>query len=340
MHNRRARPTLRLLREDLIQLWGTPYQRRRLDEGAVDELGPLPELHHAIIAKAVECFGTRAADDHCEGPIRDVTSLELWEIKVQQWRGGVWCDSETGVHWLVAAGLAKGEHRDHDDFYVRLGRMDGTGQLERLLPTAEDTRLLKRETAARIITEWELEIQRWTHTALESTHGGGVCVVRVPHPSRRDSQGQRCHLAELEVEVVQVRDEDYQADEISVRVNLASKRDNPNLWWQAAIRILISILPPEQDWDTDGGSFTTICEPGNLTDRVEELGLLVEQGILGESKPGEHAHFAHREHLAGRTIEGRAVRAMCGTVFVPRQDHEELPTCPRCTEEYAKLPDR
>ena len=54
--------------------------------------------------------------------------------------------------------------------------------------------------------------------------------------------------------------------------------------------------------------------------------------------PGSYAHFAHKRHLAGNTIEGHASRALCGVFFVPTQDHATLPQCPRCGEEYTRLP--
>nr|WP_241728173.1 DUF3039 domain-containing protein [Dietzia maris] len=49
------------------------------------------------------------------------------------------------------------------------------------------------------------------------------------------------------------------------------------------------------------------------------------------------SHYTHREHLAGKTINGEAVRALCGPFFVPRQDHHSLPLCPKCAERYAAL---
>jgi hypothetical protein len=71
----------------------------------------------------------------------------------------VWADPETGVHWLVVAGLAKGNHEDHDDFYVRVQADNAGSAPRRWLPTDLDQRLLKRATAARLMTEWELAVQ-------------------------------------------------------------------------------------------------------------------------------------------------------------------------------------
>ena len=160
MHSRRARPTLRLLAQDLTADWASPHPRRLLDEGRLDELHPLSELPHPIIAKATESFSHDATTDNYVGLIASSTSLRLMEIKAGQWRGGVWLDEQTGVHWLVVAGLAKGDHEDHDDFYRRIQREIRHGELSGWLPGEDDTRLLKRETAARVLTVWELGVQK------------------------------------------------------------------------------------------------------------------------------------------------------------------------------------
>lgn len=154
MHNRRARPTLRVLREDLISGWDSPHPQRHVSAEKFDELHPLSELPHPIISKARESFGNDAADDNYVGPISSTSDIHLLEIKQSQWRGGVWQDANTGVCWLVTAGLAKGGHLDHDDFYQRLRRAVENGGLHHLLPTDADIRLLKRETAARLRTDW------------------------------------------------------------------------------------------------------------------------------------------------------------------------------------------
>lgn len=65
--------------------------------------------------------------------------------------------------------------------------------------------------------------------------------------------------------------------------------------------------------------------------------ILVKVGELAVSLPGSTSHYAHREHLAGRTIKGEAVLALCGTHFVPTQDHDSLPQCPTCQERLAEL---
>jgi hypothetical protein len=81
-----------------------------------------------------------------------------------------------------------------------------------------------------------------------------------------------------------------------------------------------------------------IGELGSWRERVEVLADLVARSELAATEPGKVSHYCHTEHLAGSTIEGKAVRGMCGVFFVPTQDHEKLPTCPECDQAFAALP--
>jgi hypothetical protein len=104
------------------------------------------------------------------------------------------------------------------------------------------------------------------------------------------------------------------------------------------IRVLISLSPPEQDWDRYRDHYSNISEPGYWTSRVAALDQLVDDGQLEESVRGQLSHYAHRNHLAGKTIQGRAARALCGVVFVPTQDHASRDVCPRCQQRLEELP--
>lgn len=336
MHSRRARPTLRLLSEDLTADWTSPSPRRLLNEGRLDELHPFSELAHPIIRKAAEAFGPDAGRDNYVGPIACSTRLPLLEIKAGQWRGGVWRDPNTDVRWLVVAGLAKGDHQDHDDFYHRVERHDAHGDSatsDRWLPSVEDNRLLKRETVARLLTTWELQIQRHVYDALNQIICGGTAEIPIDHPLPGNNP-----VATLILTIAIVREDGYEADEVELEVIAASQWEGSNLLWQLTLRALISLCPPEQGWDRFKTLFSNIAEPGYFSARSATLSDLVSKGVLDTSVPGQHAHYAHREHLAGKTIDGKAVRALCGVHFVPTQDHEALPRCPSCDARLAELP--
>jgi hypothetical protein len=304
-----------------------------LDEGQLGELHPLSELPHPIIAKATEAFsGDPAADNH-SGLIVSSTRLRLMEIRAGQWRGGVWRDEESGIHWLVVAGLAKGEHQDRDDFYRRVERENGSGGDAAWLPTVEDLRLLKQETASRLITVWELDVQEALLDVLREIQSGGISRIDIHHPVRTDER-----LCAVEVEVVPVRDVNYEADEITVEILPDRSYAGSDLLWQLTLRVLISLNPPEHGWDRYKDTYSTIAEPGYFVTRGATLEALVADHALAESVEGDHAHYAHREHLAGSTIEGKAVRALCGVYFVPTRDHDSLPCCPTCRDRFDDLP--
>lgn len=333
VHHRRARPTLRVLTEDLFADWDSPHPHRNLAQGRLDALHPLSELGHPIITKARESFGADPSLDNSVGPIASSTEIRLFEIKAGQWRGGVWIDDESGVCWLVVAGLAKGNHQDRDDFYQQVKRRNDEGTMRKWLPQKEDVRLLKRETAARLLTEWELEVQQSVLDGLRMIGHGGKVSFHARHPI-----AARGNLAEVGLEVAPERDDEISVDAIIVEVSPVQKDVERNIIWQLTSRVLISLDPPEQGWDAYGTTYSNMGEPGHWSARVTELESLVADGTLAESRPGQSSHYAHEEHLAGSTIEGRAVRALCGVFFVPIQDHKSRPCCPECQTRYAELP--
>jgi hypothetical protein len=298
-------------------------------------LHPLSELRHPIIAKAVESFGADPDCDNYVGPVFASTTVPLLEIKTSQWRGGVGKDTATGVHWLVVAGLAKGDHQDHDDFYQRVHREDETGDPTRWLPTERDVRLLRQESMARVLTEWHLAVQAQMLNALRIVRAGGSTRITIRHPPP-----DKGNFALLVLSVTPLRDPGYQSDDIDLEVRpTRSQYAGGALLWELTIRALISLSPPEQGWDRYKDTFSNIAEPGYWATRVEELEALAERNELAESVPGRHSHYAHRAHLAGATIRGRGVRGLCGVFFVPTQDHEALPTCPECAARLEELPE-
>ena len=333
MHNRRARPTLRVLSGDLTTDWASPQPQRALASGELMDLHPLSELQHPIIIKAAQAFGPDPAHDNFVGPIHSSTHLRLLEVRATQWRGGVWTDAESGVRWLVVAGLAKGDHLDHDDFYERVKRADGLGDPNHWLPTRTDLTLLKQKTAARLRVEWELEVQRSVLSALRLIHSGGSHQFEVPHPI--PTQGP---LGRVSLTVTPVRDTDYMADEVLVEFAPEARYLGSQLLWQLVVRVLISIEPPEQGWDRHGESYSNIAEPGAWKQRVDDLAPMVEANELAVSEPGSMSHYAHRRGLVESTVEGTAVRSLCGVYFVPAQDHEAMPACPTCDDRLDELP--
>lgn len=327
MYNRRARPTLRVLKEDLNSEWENPAPKRALEEGAYSDLHPLSELPHPLIRKAVDAFGEDEHEDGTREKIRSATAITLWKIRCEQWRGAIWMDPETGVRWLIAAGLAKGGHKDADDFYEGVGRENDSNAFKYWLPTEDDIRLLKREAGAALRFVWELGIQRQVLDVLREIHAGGTSRFEILQPKKTTK------LADVEITVDPVRnDGDIDTDDVVVVIDPVGEYASSNVLWQLTLRILISISAPEQGWDSFGWTFSNMGEPGQWTGRVAELERLVERDELAFSEPGKESHYIHREHLTWKSIEGKAVRSLCGVRFVPLQDHENMPVCPECTK--------
>jgi hypothetical protein len=331
--SRRARPTLRVIHDDLSAGWESSPAQALAGVGGLDPLSPLSELPHPIIRKALESFGDDPERDNYVGLIKSSTRFALLEIKSGQWRSGVWVDPDTGVCWLVAAGLAKGDHTDHDDFYERVKRANESGQIDRWLPTDDDRRQLKRETAARLLPDWELDIQRRVLVALRAVSVGGTAALLFPTRRTRQANSESARSPCRKCTNLTSNNE-----EVVVEVDLENKFRASSLGWQATLRVLVAISPPETDWDRAGDTYSTIGEIGSLVSRLNQLQAIIERGQLAQSHPNDMAHYAHRRNLTHSSVAGFAVRSMCGVYFVPYQDHESLPKCAVCDERYLALP--
>lgn len=328
---RRARPTLRLIREDLRDGWANPFFLRALADGNVSALHPLSELPHPVVVKAAEALGENLEEDQHEGLIKASTAIALLELKTGQWRAAVWRDAD-GVNWVVAAGLAKGDHEDHEDFYKRVERADRSGSTAGWLPTDKDYLLLKRERAAKHLTDWEQRIQSACLPALEQAVQGDSGDFALTHPITGATLGA------VRIDCASLDDGSLDSVEVHVRVSVADSWRSSELAWQATVRVLVSVWPPEQDWDRYQDDFINMVTATDIAAQVERLRAAIENSVLAESEPGSSAHYSHTKHVAGGAVNGTSVRALCGVHFVPRQDHGAMPTCPKCEARWSALP--
>jgi hypothetical protein len=229
---------------------------------------------------------------------------------------------------VVAAGLAKGGHEDHEDFYEQLKRQCGTKTgREALLPTAEDLRLLRRETVAKILTDWERLVQELARRLLEEAMHNGRSRLAVPHPT------EPAPLTTVDLEFS--ADDDIEEFVLSF---IDHTQRGSQLAYLLERRLLTSIAPPQQDWDVAGGIYSAMEAPGHGNRQVARLQEAVKNSQLLESVPGEVAHRAHRLHIGDAAVQGTAVRALCGVFFVPRTDPTDLPYCEEYSRRYAQLP--
>ncbi|TLP77544.1 DUF3039 domain-containing protein [Nesterenkonia sphaerica] len=55
------------------------------------------------------------------------------------------------------------------------------------------------------------------------------------------------------------------------------------------------------------------------------------------AEPGDHERFSHyvkKDKIMESALEGGAVVALCGKVWVPSRDPKKFPVCPECKEIY------
>ena len=246
----------------------------------------------------------------------------------------MWTDHESGVRWVVTAGLAKGGHKDHDDFYEQLELLVGLGKANSLLPSEKDRLLLKRETMARELTRWEMEIQESITLALEAVLSLGIHRIDIRHPLRPEK------FAAIELAYASVADLSDGCEELVVEFIFENKFVGSELGWEARTRVLNTLCPPVQKWDRTKDIYSIVMEPGFCARQVELLRTANSDGQLMQAELGNASHYAHQRHIADSSVFGKSIRALCGVYFVPSQDHKEMPVCPNCTGVHQRLPDR
>ncbi|MGP9539171.1 DUF3039 domain-containing protein [Brachybacterium sp. AOP43-C2-M15] len=332
--SRRARPTLRVLREELADEWGDAFTRRALEAGEITAAQPLSALPHPILRKAAESFGDDPSQDSFVGAISSVRSETLLEIKQGQWRAGVWIDDV--ACWVVTAGLAKGDHKDRDDFYQRLRRIEESGRVTDLLPGRQDRELLKKERTHALISSWQLRNQALITKAVDSVQRGGITAFTIGSPLPDAAEDDIFASVELTVTINDEPDDHY--EDVVVELTFSDRWKASRLVWPLTTQLLATINPPEQEWDVGGGLYSTLLEIGALSARLAELRDLTSRHEVGTSEPGGNAHYAHARNLAEQTVEGRAARAICGVYFVPRRDTASLTICPPCSALMKEIP--
>lgn len=70
---------------------------------------------------------------------------------------------------------------------------------------------------------------------------------------------------------------------------------------------------------------------------------LTEEAVDYRLDEGDHERFSHyvpKDKLMAAMVEGTAVRALCGKMWVPSRDPERFPVCPECKRIWEGLPPR
>lgn len=337
---RRARPTLLTLSMLPRDGWRNPYDYKRVADQDFHSIVNLSDLDHPLIAKAQASFSEKPEEDQHEGRIQSVSDFTLLEIKIEQWRGGVYDDGENC--WLVAGGLAKGGHQDRDDFYEELRRKQAQGTVGELLPTDEDHKLLEYQRSNWLLKEYELELQRQVSAKVKrlfeelkthnlDTHQTQIQVQSVVRP--------RMMVAEASIELAL---EDAEANQLAITLDIDFQNSASDAEKQHIINLLLSfIYPPEQAWaiswlNGTNGIFSVVLSAEDLETTVKSLGELIQNDDLQLSEFGKVSHIigSRWKALTEASVEGKAVTGLCGTSFVPMQDHHKYPVCVDCAYSY------
>lgn len=314
-----------MLQHDLVDGWDDPTCQRQIAAENWAALHPLAELAHPVIAKAAELYGSNPDHDPAPQPIASSSDPRLLKFGLGQWRAAIWSDPVTGVRWLCAAGRAKGGHRDRDDFYEQIADRVRRGHGSDLLPTDHDRALLRSETATWLLTEWELQIQSDVADCLVNLADTNVASFRIAHPT----QNTELAFVTLTLTIDAPHLEDFQVD-----IDWKTSQQGSHLGAVMIRRVLTSIAPVAQEWDVHRWSYSQIAEYGHRARRISELQhASVSQELLAHD-PGSVSHYVHTPHIAKSSIEGQAVRALCGVFFVVTQDHNGMDVCPHCQEQY------
>jgi hypothetical protein len=312
------RVTLRCLCEDLVDDWGSVAEQRafqRLRAAAVssgkdsdvalvlEEAPTTACASHPLVAGFRASFESDSAGIRRES-ISGLSDPHWWKQKVSRWRGAA-TDAEVvgvGEAWLCAGGLrAAGESRD---FYKSFMKGIETAGAERYLPALED-RLLhvpapSPEPVAEVLAHLSFEVHR--------------------------EVGEGEELVEL---FMQVSDQDHARPSlVQLLIDTAQSVVEPVV---DAWRVLPGV-GTSQIWST-----LISVETLRNAREVRSSGAVPVRLRESRLRLGVQAHYTQKDGIVSATVEGDAVRGLCGRWFVPTSNPDSLPVCPSCKDEYSRL---
>lgn len=234
-----ARPTLRCLTEDL-----------RLPIPPAEE--PLDEIDHPLLAKVREQFANRHT---AHERIRAIDDEVVFKVKVQRWRGAVWCEDDQP--WLIAAGTrAEGSP---DDFYAAL---ESQAKAARTRYNSTHTAVLTTRTHIGDLLPNEDDRERYVLEAGTRLVRRLVATVRdLTRGSLRDGHEHAADFPTFRVGIV-VRADDGHATYAAVRITGSVPPDltavllrwvpgcDPTTWYPEYALPERDLLPAEQAWST------------------------------------------------------------------------------------------
>lgn len=313
-----------------------------------DSQGPIGDathhVDHPVVEHAKAIF--RPDRDSSLAPVKisDVRPT-CYRIKTSRIRGVAYVDADNQV-WVIAAGVRKS--KDRVDFYQEFMRRCGADP-SWWLPTEADYTSLKQDVKANRLLEWRLGLYEQVSSGLEHLGKSQPPVAEgdpsftidldeiIPHLSDHISA---VSLPSVSVSLITLGGEEPLGFEVSQGQVFDDRiRD---LCLLGVETIAAAIYEGEQAWSKDG--LTPKGEPQFVLEFNDEIsvGTVLNREHSARPpdwfKPGTTHHYAvevegesHIQSVADAIAYGETVFALCGTTFVPRQDHSNLKPCPRCT---------
>lgn len=349
------RATLRCLCNDLSEDWGDASQHRKYrilwdalragekDSGIGTLLDSLPTVglaDHPLVRSFSASFASGSVEVRRES-ISGLTAPHWWKQKVSHWRGAA-TDAAmvgSGETWLCAGGLrAAGDDRD---FYHSFTSQIAAGGPSQFLPDQHDRRLQSIEAKIARREAWSKQIQLSALVCLERAYSGqGPVPLHVPAPSPNDVATPLLHL---EFDVAQEAVDGEEIIELQLHVS-SQDVSKPNLVEEAVNSIREVVEPVVEKWRLLPGPgrdlFWSTIVP---SDAIRTAASAVERGELPESITASGFRFAVRAHhaekhaLVDATVDGDAVRGLCGTWFVPTANPDGIDVCPVCADAYGGM---
>ncbi|MFI2565618.1 DUF3039 domain-containing protein [Paenarthrobacter sp. NPDC018779] len=211
----------------------------------------------------------------------------------------------------------------------------------RYLPAAADIRLQDVETKVARREAWLAQLRLSALVCLsECSDSEESRSLHVPSPSPALVADPLLHLT---FELEQVEFDDDKLVEVFLRVQRMD-HSRPNLM-STAVETLKSVIEPVADaWRVLPGVGTDeIWSTLVSANVVNQAKVAADTGVLPahlqqtQVKLGVQAHYTRKEQIVEASVEGNAVRALCGTWFVPTSNPETVPVCPSCKAAHEKL---
>lgn len=319
-----------------------------------DENGPIGDatyhVKHPVVEHAIEQFPQDRDSSKAPDKISGVRPT-CYKIKTSRHRGIAYMDTKDQV-WIVAAGIRKGE--DRDDFYKRFMRRckEEEGWW---LPSEKDATSRDRDVKANKLLEWRLGLYKQVTSNLTRIGDSHSLETSDELTFRINLDGIVEHLDKtiavqslpgVTVSFISLDEDEYLGVEVAQEQVFDQRLQS--LCLLGTETIAAAIYDGEQAWSKDGLTPSGVPQFVLQFNEEVDLGTVLNQRHSAKPpawfKPGTKHHYviqgkgeSHIRSVADATAFGEPVFALCGTTFVPRQDHQSVEPCARCVAVHKLL---